>query len=351
VHFLHDRSTGHRPHVAWEFLLFHSFHSLMNGTVAAEFGRWTGMGRAFNRAPHDVGDWRTRMIKTTFSFRTFTTLILAWTFLALMVSGTVLYVSPPGRIANWTRWSIIALTKQQWQAVHTLSAIVFLTGGLFHLLKFNWKAFVAYLRRRGGETGLRFRWEIVASLTLFGVVMAGTVAALPPFGSIMVAGERIKESWGVPGDEPPVPHLELQSLGDVAAKLGIKPDTAVRVLQEKGITAPEAGAPLKDVASRNRRTPREVYDALQQASGTKAEPAAHGAPGTGSGMGTRTVVQVAEELGLSAAAALKVLEANGLEAKLEEDLRTVAFRKGRRPFEVYEILKAAASAGTTSAEK
>ena len=289
------------------------------------------------------------MSDTRFNYRTFTTLILAWTFLALTISGTVLYVSPPGRIANWTRWSIFALTKQQWQAVHTLSAIVFLAGGLFHLLKFNWKAFTNYLRKRS-ETRLRFRWEIVGSLGLFLLVMAGTIASLPPFGTVMVAGERIKESWGVPGDEPPVPHLELQSLGDVASKLDLKPETAVQVLQEKGIAAAGANAPLKDVASRNRRTPREVYDALQQASGKKPEPAAtHGAPGSGSGMGARTVSQVAKELGMTDAAAVAALAEKGVEARPEEDLRTISFRQGRRPFEVFEILKTASAAATAPA--
>jgi Domain of unknown function (DUF4405) len=283
------------------------------------------------------------MSDTRFNYRSFTTLILAWTFLALTVSGTILYVSPPGRIANWTRWGMLALTKQQWQAVHTLSAIVCLAGGLFHLLKFNWKVFVNYLRKRS-ETRRRFRWEIVGSLGLFLLVMAGTITSLPPFSTVMVTGEKIKESWGVPGDEPPVPHLELQSLGDVASKLDIKPETAVRVLQEKGITAPGANAPLRDVASQNRRTPREVYDALQQASGKKPEPGAHGAPGSGSGMGARTVSQVAKELRMTDAAAVAALADKGFEARPEEDLRTVSFRRGRRPFEVFEILKAAAAA-------
>jgi len=38
-----------------------------------------------------------------FSFRTFTSLILAWSFPALIVSGAVLYVAPPGRIARRPR--------------------------------------------------------------------------------------------------------------------------------------------------------------------------------------------------------------------------------------------------------
>ena len=79
------------------------------------------------------------MASKNFSFKTFTSFILAWSFLALIISGAVLYVAPAGRIANWTRWQLIILTKEQWQAVHTLAAIVFLIGGLFHLLKFKLK--------------------------------------------------------------------------------------------------------------------------------------------------------------------------------------------------------------------
>jgi len=77
------------------------------------------------------------MARRGFNFRSFTAFILTWTFLTLVVSGAVLYIAPPGRIANWTRWQLIILTKEQWQAVHTLTAVAFLVGGLFHLLKFK----------------------------------------------------------------------------------------------------------------------------------------------------------------------------------------------------------------------
>ena len=58
------------------------------------------------------------MARKGFNFRSFTSFILVWTFLTLLVSGAVLYIAPPGRIANWTRWQLMILTKEKWQAVH-----------------------------------------------------------------------------------------------------------------------------------------------------------------------------------------------------------------------------------------
>ena len=47
-----------------------------------------------------------------FNFRALTSLTLLWMFLALLVSGVVLYIAPPGRIAHWTDWALLGLTKE-----------------------------------------------------------------------------------------------------------------------------------------------------------------------------------------------------------------------------------------------
>jgi len=290
------------------------------------------------------------MSQKRFNFRSFTTLILAWTFLALIGSGVVLYISPPGRIANWSDWRIVALTKQQWQAIHTLSAIVFLTGGLFHLLKFNWKVFVAYLKRRT-HTRLQFKWELGGSLLLFAVVTAGTIAGVQPFQQVMVTGERLKESWGNPDTAPPVPHLELQRFEDVAASLELPTEKAVQVLKSKGMEPPAPDTPLRDVARVGNRSPREVFETLREASGKAPEAVAAAAqshaPGSGSGLGGQRLADVAAGLGLSRDDAVAVLAGGGVAAGADEDLRTIAFRQGKRPFEIVELLRKGAADRTT----
>ena len=61
-----------------------------------------------------------------FNWRSFTSILTAFSFLGLTISGIILFVVPPGRIANWTGWTIFALTKEQWIALHDWFAVIFM---------------------------------------------------------------------------------------------------------------------------------------------------------------------------------------------------------------------------------
>ena len=62
-----------------------------------------------------------------------------------MVSGVVLFVSPPGRVANWGNWRMIGLTKHEWTGVHTWFAAVFVVTAVFHLV-FNLRPLMNYFQ-------------------------------------------------------------------------------------------------------------------------------------------------------------------------------------------------------------
>ena len=96
-----------------------------------------------------------------FHWKVFVSFYVVFSFLALAVSGIVLYVAPPGRIANWSIWTLGALSKAQWQAVHTIVALLFIVAAGFHLY-FNWKVLMAYLRSKLAE-GLRMKWELAGA--------------------------------------------------------------------------------------------------------------------------------------------------------------------------------------------
>jgi len=42
------------------------------------------------------------MTQSRFSYRVLTSFFVTFDFLILLVTGVVLYVVPPGRVANWT---------------------------------------------------------------------------------------------------------------------------------------------------------------------------------------------------------------------------------------------------------
>jgi hypothetical protein len=282
------------------------------------------------------------MVRKRFSFRTFTSFILAWAFLALIVSGAVLYIAPPGRIANWTRWQIILLTKEQWQAVHTLTAVTFLVGGIFHLLKFNWKAFLAYLRKKTGGS-LAFRRELIASGALFLLVLAGTISRQPPFQSVMAAGEAIRQYWEEPSQTPPIPHMEEMTLSQLAENLDMEAENLIKELEGRGYAAAGMDETLRQLAQRHQSSPNVIYTSLTGSAPpapTEHKPAfGGGGGGGGRGQGFKTLAQFAAENGISAEDAVRILARSGIEAGADELMRNLAERSGRKPYELLEMLQ------------
>jgi hypothetical protein len=53
-----------------------------------------------------------------FQWRALTSVLMTLGFVLLAASGIVLFLSPPGRVANWTNWTILGLRKSDWGGVH-----------------------------------------------------------------------------------------------------------------------------------------------------------------------------------------------------------------------------------------
>ncbi len=277
------------------------------------------------------------MTRSKFSFKTFTSFLITMLFLMLILSGTMLYVSPPGRVAHWTGWTLLGGSKEQWGAVHSLMALVFLIGGLFHLLKFNWTVFLDYLKRKKNRR--RYSRELIAAVALFGLVMAGTLAEVPPFKYVMDLSETIKNSWEPEEVEAPIAHMEEQTLEQVAQFLKIEPQKAVDVLTRKGFDVAGLSQTLKEVGAANHRSPRQIFQELQRASGYSGP--VGGVPRQG--VGRMTVGEVADTLGLNMDEVNAILKANGIEAvRPDERMRNLATRLEVAPPELLEMLRQSA---------
>jgi ABC-type Fe3+-siderophore transport system permease subunit len=103
-----------------------------------------------------------------FVWRAMTSVLIAASFLILLITGVVLFVSPPGRIANWTNWTILSLRKQEWIGLHVWFSTLFLLVTIFHLV-FNWRPLMTYFKdRMTRRLGFRLEW-LVALLICAGV--------------------------------------------------------------------------------------------------------------------------------------------------------------------------------------
>ncbi len=268
--------------------------------------------------------------------RSLTSLSLLWMFLTLLVSGVVLYVAPPGRIAHWTQWRLLGLTKENWQAVHTLCALAFLVGGLFHILKFNWGAVTSYLRRsRQGKQA--FLWSVSGSILVAAAVIVGTLAGIPPFATVMELGERASQGWASRGDEPPVPHFEEQTLAQAAQRLGLDPADSVTILEAAGIHGAGTDRTLKEIGAANRVAPSEVYRLLSREA-PAPEAGSDSIPEEGGGWGRMTVEAAARRLGVETDTAVERLAGLGLDVSPATPLREVAERAGLTPRETARLM-------------
>ena len=223
--------------------------------------------------------------KQRFYWRAFVTFYIVLSFLVLGTSGLVLFVAPPGRIANWSYWSLGALSKAQWQAVHTIFSFLFVAAGAVHIY-FNWRVILGYIRSRLGE-GMKRRNELLAASGVGLAIVAATVTGLPPFSTVVDFGEDAKNSWATPQTEPPVPHAEAWTVAKFSETTKVPVEQAVANLEQAGIAVADAQkTTLLDLSRAHDMTPQQVYlKAVGQAKAAKTPLA------EGGGYGRKTVQQ------------------------------------------------------------
>ena len=299
-------------------------------------------------------------------WRALTSVFIAASFLLLLIRGAVLFVSPPGRVANWSNWRMIGLTKHDWSGVHTWFAAVFVLTTLFHLI-FNFRPLVNYFRDRLTRR-LGWRWEWVAALALCVVVFAGAQTRIPPFSTLLSWGESVKQSWEDNRVAAPIPHAELLGLKELASQAKVPYETVVERLEARGFKGIRPEAIVQDVAQTNQVSAQRLYEIIQgqrggggggrgpgggkaEESGAQAEKGAgrgtgggHGGGGKGGGPGGgpgwMTLADYCSSKGIELTNASARLQAKGIKFTPGQTLREIALSNGYdRPYELLNVLQ------------
>jgi hypothetical protein len=278
-----------------------------------------------------------RSERKPFHGRAFVTFYVILSFLVLTVTGIVLFITPPGRIANWSDWRLLGFSKSQWQTVHTVFSFIFVIAASFHLF-FNWKVILGYVARKFRE-GINKRRELAAALTVGVIIFVMAADNIAPFGTLMAWGEELKNSWSTPSTEPPVPHAELLTLTKLSEELHLPADQLIAGLTASGLVPDSAGMTVRDLARKYGLTPKQVYDRLPAA----RTGAAHAVTAGGPGYGRKTVGNVCNEEGLDAATALARLAAAGITTDAETSIRSLSQATGKTPIVIVGIIRGQSS--------
>ncbi len=252
--------------------------------------------------------------------------------LVIGISGSVLYIAPPGRIANWSYWALGALDKASWQAVHTIFAFLFVVTAAIHL-SFNWRVVVSYIKNRLGE-GIRRKWELALSSALVLGILVPTLAGLPPFSTVMSVGEDLKNSWATPAGEPPVPHAEAWTVAKFSETMKIPIEEATANLSKGGMAVAGTDVTLLDLAKQHNVTPQQVYTVAMGSAEAPKMPMVEGG-----GYGQKTVQQICDQLELPVQTGIERLRGGGVDAAGDSNIRDLAGKAGKSPIDVVRLLE------------
>jgi hypothetical protein len=233
-----------------------------------------------------------------FSIRAFTSLLLALSMLVMAFAGVMLYLSPRGRVANWTDWTLIGLGKEQWAGLHMNASLLFVVAAVLHLV-LNWSIFFRYLKKKTAA-GLQMKRELALAALIAIACVAGTISELPPFNAVAALNEDIKDYWEQRATRAPVAHAEELTLEEFAAQVDLPVGDLAEALRKEGFDAADVQLTVGDLGRQKGVAPSAVLAALRKYY-PQAGAMTGKAPGPGRGMqsegGLPEDVQASEEHG------------------------------------------------------
>ena len=277
--------------------------------------------------------------------RAFTSMCSLVSFILLSLTAIILYIVPHGRVAYWSKWTLLGLEKDQWGNIHIFAGFLFLVAGGFHLY-YNWKPLIKYLSGKI-ETGLRYKRELMISSLILLWIIASGIGSLPPLVYVADLGEAIKSSWVTsPELEPPFGHAELVSLKTFCKKQGIPLDQAVAELRKAGFKVNNPGDTLGDIADSKGSAGLGVYGVIKKLepkpmtmeSGSVWTPGMIEEAFAGTGVGGKSVGQIIRNHGLDDKTVYQRLKAAGIEAMDDDKIKDLADKHNSTPIRILTII-------------
>jgi hypothetical protein len=185
----------------------------------------------------------------------------------IVISGTVLYLAPPGRVARWIEWILLGLDRAQWETQHTLFSYLFILFGAFHLFSMNWQTFLSYLKRKiVNREGRKIEIYLALATTL--LIFTLTLFKVPPIISVMDFGNKLSDTWETKVGNPPVPGIEDMSLDEIAQRFfGSDSNTVLKKVRGSGYNVNNSSSTLREIAQHNAVSPMKIFESLGSKTG------------------------------------------------------------------------------------
>ncbi len=255
-----------------------------------------------------------------------TSLTMLLSMIMMTFTGIILFITPPGRVANWAQWKLFGITKELYADIHSTFMVLFIVATILHVY-YNWKPMIGYMKNQAREL-IVFTGDMIVALGLTLLFLFGTVYDIAPFKTFLDFGDNVKESWEKDYGTAPYPHAELSSLESFCKQMGYDLEKSRSILDKNGIKH-DLQKSLSQIAKENGIAPKALYDMLKSGLGkgeSKVQPM--------TGLGKKSINEVARVLGLSTEEFLVRLKAEGIEATGDEKFKEAVERYGKSPMDV-----------------
>ncbi|MBN2826011.1 MAG: DUF4405 domain-containing protein [Campylobacterales bacterium] len=255
-----------------------------------------------------------------------TSLVMLWAMIVMSFTGIMLFVAPPGRVANWANWELLGMSKEFYGQLHTTFMVLFMIATILHIY-YNWKPLISYLKNQAKKL-IIFTQEMVAATIITLVFIVGTAYEITPFSNFLNFGEEVRESWEQDYGTAPYSHAELSSLESFCKKLGYDLEHSKAILAQNNMNFTITQS-LSQIAKDNSTSPKAIYDILKNKLETKETKSIEL-----SGLGKKKIKEVAQTLGISTNEFLKQLQTVGIKANEEDKFKEALEKYNQSPLDV-----------------
>lgn len=260
------------------------------------------------------------------SLKKITSLTMLLAMIIMSFTGIMLFISPPGRIANWANWEILNLTKEQFAQIHTTFMVLFIIMTILHLF-YNWKPITSYLKNKTRNMVILTK-DMLAAIVICFIFLIGTLNSIAPFSSFLEFGDKVKNSWEKEFGTAPYSHAELSSFKMFSRKLGFDIEESKRILSINNIKFDESKS-LSQIGSENGVSPQFIYNLLKvnfEKNGEKIVEL--------TGLGKKSVSEIAKTLDLSNKEFINKLKSIGIDAKEDDKFKSISEKHDMSPMDV-----------------
>ncbi|WP_291738148.1 DUF4405 domain-containing protein [Leisingera sp. F5] len=118
---------------------------------------------------------------------------VTFSFAAILLSGSILFFSPKGKISNQVDWEALGLGRQDWSDLHIVLAALFIAFSLWHaalhLHVFKMLFFGSRMSPRGHRAEALIALAAVAGFTVLALLQ------LPPANWLLELNELFKQEF------------------------------------------------------------------------------------------------------------------------------------------------------------